>query len=188
MMTAAGSYQQLIYAVDPSTGTVGNALTGNTWYDPSGNVLQQISPGDGIVFSKNAYNGVNWITSSYRGYNASGTSYSQATTVANDTILEQTDYTYDEVGDIVSCADEPAAQRCSRHRDRQHRRALLRDAAQGPRLLHGQLVRRDRPADRLGQLRRDRQLHAAQHAARFFQRHGAGQPPPVMIAPAGFTR
>lgn len=33
-------YQSIVYAVDPSTGAVGNALTSNTWYDPSGNVIQ----------------------------------------------------------------------------------------------------------------------------------------------------
>lgn len=97
-------YQQIVYAVDPSTGTVGNAMTGNSWYDYSGNLLQQINPGDGQVFSKSSYNGVNWVTATYRGYNPSGASYSQATTVTNDIIVEQTQNTYDEVGNLVSQA------------------------------------------------------------------------------------
>jgi RHS repeat-associated protein len=97
-------YQTLTYAVDPSTGTVGNSLVSNSWYDPSGNLLQQIAQGDGQVFSKSAYNGVNWVTASYRGYNTTGTSYSQATTVAGDIIIEETDSTYDEVGNLVSAA------------------------------------------------------------------------------------
>jgi hypothetical protein len=40
----------------PGRGTTGNVLTGNSWYDPSGNLLQRIAPGAGIVFSKNEYN------------------------------------------------------------------------------------------------------------------------------------
>jgi RHS repeat-associated protein len=98
------AYQQIVYAVDPSTGTVGNALTGNSWYDLSGNLLQQIKPGDGQVFTKSAYNGVGWVTATYTGYNASGTSYSQANTVTGDIILEQTQNTFDEVGNLVSQA------------------------------------------------------------------------------------
>jgi len=97
-------YQTLTYAVDPSTGTVGNSLVSNSWYDPSGNLLQQINQGDGQVFSKSSYNGMNWVLSRYRGYNTSGTSYSQAGTVTGDIIIEQTDNTYDEVGNLVSAA------------------------------------------------------------------------------------
>jgi RHS repeat-associated protein len=97
-------YQQIAYAVDPDTGSVGNALTSNTWYDASGNVLQQVAAGDGIVFSKNAYNGAGWVTASYRGYNPSGTSYSQAGTVANDVIVEQSENTYNEAGEVISAA------------------------------------------------------------------------------------
>jgi YD repeat-containing protein len=97
-------YQQIRYAVDPSSGTVGNALTGNTWYDAHGNTIQQIQQGDGQVFSKSQYNGVGWVTATYRGYNTTGTSYSQASTVSGDTILSQSIPTYDEAGNIVSQA------------------------------------------------------------------------------------
>jgi YD repeat-containing protein len=98
------TYQTLTYAVDPSTGTVGNALPSNTWYDASGNILQQIAQGGGQAFTKSSYNGVNWVLSAYRGYNTSGTSFSQAGTVANDIIVEQTDNTYDEAGNLISAA------------------------------------------------------------------------------------
>ena len=97
-------YQQVVYAVDPSTGTVGNSLVGNSWYDPSGNLLQQINTGDGQVFTKSSYNGVRWIMATYTGYNPSGTSYSQAGTVTNDIIVEQAQNTFDEVGNLVSRA------------------------------------------------------------------------------------
>jgi RHS repeat-associated protein len=98
------AYQQIVYSVDPSTGTVGNSLTGNSWFDPSGNLLQQIKPGEGQVFTKAAYNGVGWVTATYTGYNTSGTSYSQAGTVTGDTIIEQMLNSFDEVGNVVSVA------------------------------------------------------------------------------------
>ena len=98
------AYQDLVYAVDPSTGTVGNVLTGNSWYDHSGNLLQRIAPGDAQAFTKSTYNGVNWVTGTYRGYNTTGTSWSQANTVANDVIMEQSIPSYDEVGNVVSAA------------------------------------------------------------------------------------
>jgi RHS repeat-associated protein len=94
-------YRTETYAVD-SSGTLGNILTSNSWYDPSGNLLQQIGEGAGQVFSKNVYNRVNWVMSRYFGYNPSGTSYTQATTVSGDIIVEQTDNTYDEVGNLIS--------------------------------------------------------------------------------------
>jgi RHS repeat-associated protein len=97
-------YQQITYAVDPSTGIVGNALTSNTWYDSSGNVIQQINQGVGQMFSKTVYNGVGWITDRYIGYNTSGTSYSQAMTVADDIIVNQVENAFDEVGDLISVA------------------------------------------------------------------------------------
>jgi RHS repeat-associated protein len=100
-------YQQLTYAVDPSTGTVGNALIANNWYDYSGNLIQSIAAGDGQVFTKQTYNGVNWVTASYRGFNTGGTSYSQASQtpdVANDIVATQSIPTNDEAGNVISTA------------------------------------------------------------------------------------
>jgi RHS repeat-associated protein len=98
------AYQTDIYAVDPATGAVGNALVGNTWFDPAGKVVQQIAPGAGQVFTKTAYNGVHWVTATYTGYNTTGTNYTQAQTPANDIIIEQTQSTYDEGGHATSNA------------------------------------------------------------------------------------
>ena len=97
-------YQSVVYAVDPGTGTVGNALTTNKWYAPSGNLQQTQAAGDGQVFSKQLYNGVYWVTGSYRGYNLTGTSSSQAATVAGNNIISQVINAYDEVGNVVSTA------------------------------------------------------------------------------------
>ena len=48
--------------------------------------------------------GVGWVTASYRGYNTSGMSYSQANTVSGDVIMSQVQNTYDEVGNLISQA------------------------------------------------------------------------------------
>jgi hypothetical protein len=47
---------------------------------------------------------MNWVTSSYSGYNTSGTSYSQALVVTGDIIVEQVDNTYDEAGSLILAA------------------------------------------------------------------------------------
>jgi YD repeat-containing protein len=97
-------YQTSIFAVDPVTGTLGNALIGNTWYDASGNTIQQIAPGAGQVFAKSTYNGVGWVTGTYLGYNTTGTNYNQAGSVIADIIVTQSIPTYTEVGNIQSQA------------------------------------------------------------------------------------
>lgn len=98
-------YQQILYAVDPATGTLGNAVTANRWFDDGGNVVQQVDQGAGESFVKWTYNGVRWVTATYRGYNTSGLSHSQATTVANDMIYMQSEPAYDEVGNVISIAN-----------------------------------------------------------------------------------
>jgi YD repeat-containing protein len=94
------------YAVNISTGAVGSYLFSNTWYDQSGNTIQQIQQGAGQVFTKSAYNGVGWVIGTYRGYNTNGTSYAQASAIvdANDVIVTQSIPTYDLAGNIISQA------------------------------------------------------------------------------------
>ncbi|MDB5293544.1 MAG: repeat-associated core domain protein [Phycisphaerales bacterium] len=98
-------FQRTVIAVDPSNGSMGNELTTNIWYDEGGNFLQQIEAGAGQVFSKSKYNGMGWVTNRYVGYNLSGTSWAQANTVINDIILSQSDFTYDNSGNVISRAD-----------------------------------------------------------------------------------
>jgi RHS repeat-associated protein len=58
--------------------------------------------GAGQVFTKTAYNGVNWVTATYTGYNTSGVSYAQAQITTGDIIIEQQGTTYDFDGSAVS--------------------------------------------------------------------------------------
>lgn len=93
-------YQTKRYAVDPTTGTVGNALTDNTWYDAAGNVLKQ-HPAGSELFSKTEYDSLGRATKQYQGYDIDETSCSEAGSVAGDTILEQSETTYDEVSNVI---------------------------------------------------------------------------------------
>ena len=83
-------YQTATYGVDPVSGAVGNALTGNTWYDPAGNVIKQQAPGTRL-FTKTAYDSLNRAVASYVGCDIYGWAEGEVGDVANDTILEQTE-------------------------------------------------------------------------------------------------
>jgi len=72
-------YQTVRYGVDPATGTVGNALTDDTWYDAAGNVIKDQSAGSRL-FTKHVYDGLGRNTKTYVGYDLSETSYADAST------------------------------------------------------------------------------------------------------------
>lgn len=93
-------YQTIQYAVDPATGNVGNALTDNTWYDPAGNVLKQL-PAGSKLFVKFAYDGINRNIKRSTGYDLSESTYADASSLTNDTLLEQVEPTYDDASNLV---------------------------------------------------------------------------------------
>jgi RHS repeat-associated protein len=93
-------YRTIRYAVDPSTGTVDNAMVDNTWYDAAGNVIKSL-PSGAKLFSKTVYDGIGRQTTQYTGYDLDETTYSQAGTVVDDTILEQTETDYDNASNVI---------------------------------------------------------------------------------------
>ena len=93
-------YRTVLYGVDPSTGTVGNSLTSNTWYDAAGNVIKQLSAGSDL-FIKKSYDSVGRVTNQYTGYDLNETSYSDTSNVTNDTIIEQTEAYYDDASNVI---------------------------------------------------------------------------------------
>jgi len=95
-------YQTKSFAV--ASGTAGNALIGNNWYDDAGNRVASISEGAGqYVYSKTTLDAVGRITGSYLGYNTTTVSYTNSTTINNnDTIFEQSIPTYDEAGNVLN--------------------------------------------------------------------------------------
>ena len=86
-------YQTIVYAVDPATGTVGNSLTDNFWFDAAGNQIKSFPAGSSL-FTKTTYDSLGRQTIQYTAYGADST-YADASSVANNTVLEQKEATYD---------------------------------------------------------------------------------------------
>ncbi|WP_430454574.1 RHS repeat-associated core domain-containing protein [Rhodopirellula europaea] len=107
-------YQSIRYEVDPATGTVGNAITSNSWFDASGHPVK-LTPGGSGRFLKQAFDGTGWMTNSYEGF-GNDTTYSDALNVTGDVILSQTDMVYDDAGNTIQTTSRqryhnaPAAQ------------------------------------------------------------------------------
>jgi len=93
-------YQAIRHGVNPSTGTVGNSLTDNTWYDAAGNVIKSLPVGANL-FTKTVYDGLGRRTKRSRGYDLDETAYSEASTLSDDTLLDQTELTYDAASNAV---------------------------------------------------------------------------------------
>ena len=93
-------YQTIIYAVNPTTGAVGNSLVNNTWFDPSGNVIKTNQAGSKLL-QKTVYDGAGRATAQYQSYNTSETGYPYPVSVANDTVMQQTETTYDAAGNVI---------------------------------------------------------------------------------------
>ena len=93
-------YQTVRYAVDPATGTVGDALTDNTWFDTAGNTIKQQAGGT-EQFTKAVHDGLGRATKQYTGFDTDETSYADAQTVTGDTIFEQVETDYDAAGNVT---------------------------------------------------------------------------------------
>ena len=102
-------YQRTTYAVNDS-GTTGNTLIGGWWYDKAGNVIKEIQPGSGKVFTKTAYDPLGRAITSYTGFDL-GTSEAAYTggaanndgdvSISGDTVISQTEWTCDDGGDLI---------------------------------------------------------------------------------------
>jgi YD repeat-containing protein len=79
---------------------VGNSLTDNTWYDPSGNVVKLNRAGSSLC-QKTVYDGVNRATTRYQSYNTSETGYPYPISVTSDTVFQQTETTYDAASNVT---------------------------------------------------------------------------------------
>lgn len=107
-------YQTIRYGVDPETGTVGNSLTDNTWFDPVGNVAKSL-PAGSQLWTKTTYDSLNRPTVLYSGYGTDAT-YADIFSVTGDVILEQTENTLDDASNLIQTTirqryhDAPAIQ------------------------------------------------------------------------------
>jgi RHS repeat-associated protein len=93
-------YRTIRYAVDPATGVIGNSLTDNNWYDAAGNSIKQL-PAGSSRFTKVSYDSLGRATIRYSGYDLDETSYSDAGSVTDDTIMEQSEMTFDNANNAI---------------------------------------------------------------------------------------
>lgn len=99
-------YRTKTFGVDPVTGTVGNVLQGDNWYDPAGNLVAAIAEGAGqYVYHKSAIDSVGRTAATYFGYNTAARSYANTTTInTDDVVFEQAETTYDDASNVLSTA------------------------------------------------------------------------------------
>ena len=92
-------YQTTVYGVYPEDC---GSLVSNTWYDADGNPIETQAGGT-QEFTKTTYNGLDEPTVVYVGFDPSGnaSTFSSAGSVADDTILEETQNTFDGAGDTT---------------------------------------------------------------------------------------
>ena len=93
-------YQTRRHAVNVDTGAVGNALVSNTWYDAAGNAIKQQSAGS-QAFTKTVYDSLGRAVKQYLGHDTDETAYADASSVSDDTIVEQVETAYDDVGNVL---------------------------------------------------------------------------------------
>ncbi len=92
-------YQAKVYSVNPSSGSVSHALTTNNYFDHRGQLFATSAPGG--LWTKQKFDGAGRPTITYTTDGATGTTWSNAGSVSNDTVLEQNEYTYDSNGNVI---------------------------------------------------------------------------------------
>ncbi|MFO1040792.1 MAG: hypothetical protein U0941_03350 [Planctomycetaceae bacterium] len=93
-------YQSLRSEVNPATGTVGNTLTENTWFDAASHAIKSL-PSGSKEFTKTTFDSLGRPIVSYKGYDLDETTYADASSVADDVIPEQTETIYDHASNVI---------------------------------------------------------------------------------------
>lgn len=93
-------FRTKVYAVDPSSGSVGNSLTNDIWYDARGQTLKTKLAGSSKL-NKFTYNGVGRLLKRYQTYNTADDTYAEAAVVTGDTVFEQVEFTYDDARNLL---------------------------------------------------------------------------------------
>ncbi len=94
------AYKTETYSVDPSTGSVStSALTSQIWFDIRGLTLKTSSPG-GLV-QKTAYDALGRATTMFVTDGGGDSTWSDAGNVTGDTVLSQSELTYDADGNVL---------------------------------------------------------------------------------------
>jgi hypothetical protein len=97
-------YQTQVYDVNPVTGAVSSsALTTEFYYDHRGDLIAESDPGG--LWTKSVYDGAGRDVMDYTTDGAGGTTWADASSVANDTVLEQEQTIYDGDGNTIETID-----------------------------------------------------------------------------------
>ncbi|MDY3558363.1 RHS repeat-associated core domain-containing protein [Gemmata sp. JC673] len=95
------AFSTQVYSVNTSNGTVStNSLVTSVWYDARGLVIKQSAP-NGLV-QKSVYDGAGRLTVRYTTDWGNDTGYADASNVTGETVLEQTEYSYDASGNVLT--------------------------------------------------------------------------------------
>jgi RHS repeat-associated protein len=93
-------YQTQRFDVNQTDGTVStSALTTNYYHDLNGNLIAEDDPGG--LWTKYSYDGANRPVMEYESDGGSGTTWTDAGTVAGDVVLSQTQSVYDGDGNVI---------------------------------------------------------------------------------------
>lgn len=97
-------YQTQVYDVNPSTGAVSSsALTTNYYFDHRGDAMAESDPGG--LWTKSQYDGAGRDVMDYTTDGGSGTTWADAASTANDTVLEQEQTVYDGDSNPIETID-----------------------------------------------------------------------------------
>ena len=72
----------------------------DTWRDAAGRTIKQ-QGASSDAFSKTAYDGLGRVMKQYHAYDTDETAYTDASTVTGDTVLEQSEVSYDASGNVI---------------------------------------------------------------------------------------
>ena len=99
-------YESRTYGIDPANPPAANVdwetvpkVSALTWYNATGSVIKRRNQ-EGAGFEKMTYDSLGRTSRSAITIDASETGYSAALTLDGDTVLEQTEYVYDAVGNV----------------------------------------------------------------------------------------
>jgi RHS repeat-associated protein len=98
-------YQTQVYDVNPTNGTVSSTgLTTNDYYDHRGDLIAESAPGG--LWSTSQDDGAGRDVMDYTTDGAGGTTWAEAGSLANDTVLEQSQTVYDSDGNVIETIDK----------------------------------------------------------------------------------
>lgn len=93
------TFKRSVYSVNSSGASDPTTLVTNTWFDARGQVIKTASTAGAV--SKSVYDGAGRVTAAYTTDGGGDTSYDDADDVTGDVVLEQSEYQYDNNGNVI---------------------------------------------------------------------------------------